>query len=423
MHFGLTPVVPVHQLSTSISLVVMPRKKPHLEYSSTSPFIGPQEQALFLIEDTRQKADQLQAVLVPKLELILDTAQDQIRDIYGKDALPQSLFRIFKSPAHRKQAKTTANFQEASVGLCLKPVKNWFFQLQIKCNYSDISVVMFGLRGREGNPFVRVMQSYSQEISEMLNLGNIYVESRAIDLDGLLPDQDLDIDSFISRLQMVGEKEWKETAFYAEPLSLPILEHKGASLIIDNLVTLYPIFSAASSNFIGESDHFTADFGAFLNWHEQKDSISLHKPRNEQDLHNQVIHAVDTVPAVTPETVLNLFPEEVGEEKVYQEGTLKQVKVNSYERDPKARQKCIDFYGTDCLVCGFNFGQAFGKIGQGFIHVHHLRPLSEIGQEYTVDPVQDLRPVCPNCHAMLHHSKDRTLSIEELQTIVKQHQS
>jgi 5-methylcytosine-specific restriction protein A len=34
--------------------------------------------------------------------------------------------------------------------------------------------------------------------------------------------------------------------------------------------------------------------------------------------------------------------------------------------------------------------------------VHHLKSLAEIGAEYELDPVRDLRPVCPNCHAMIH---------------------
>ncbi len=42
-------------------------------------------------------------------------------------------------------------------------------------------------------------------------------------------------------------------------------------------------------------------------------------------------------------------------------------------------------------------------------------PLSEIGQEYKVDPINDLRPVCPNCHTMLH-KQNPPLAIEELKT-------
>jgi 5-methylcytosine-specific restriction protein A len=66
-------------------------------------------------------------------------------------------------------------------------------------------------------------------------------------------------------------------------------------------------------------------------------------------------------------------------------------------------------------VCGFNFQSRYGKIGKDFIHVHHLKPLSLIDGEYELDPVANLRPVCPNCHAMLHRGK-RVLSIKELKS-------
>jgi 5-methylcytosine-specific restriction protein A len=69
------------------------------------------------------------------------------------------------------------------------------------------------------------------------------------------------------------------------------------------------------------------------------------------------------------------------------------------------------------MVCGFDFATQYGELGAGFIHVHHLRPLGEIGQEYELNPIIDLRPVCPNCHAMLH-SGESTLDIEALQEIM-----
>src|SRR5215510_687494 len=72
------------------------------------------------------------------------------------------------------------------------------------------------------------------------------------------------------------------------------------------------------------------------------------------------------------------------------------------ERDPIARQRCIELYGYRCSVCKFTLEEVYGEIGREFIHVHHLRPLSGIAEEYEIDPVEDLRPVCPNCHAMLH---------------------
>jgi hypothetical protein len=84
------------------------------------------------------------------------------------------------------------------------------------------------------------------------------------------------------------------------------------------------------------------------------------------------------------------------------EGAVCQVIINAYERKAIARARCIAHYGPSCVVCGFNFGAVYGQLADGFIHVHHIKPLSEIGAEYEVDPVADLRPVCPNCHAVIH---------------------
>ncbi len=55
--------------------------------------------------------------------------------------------------------------------------------------------------------------------------------------------------------------------------------------------------------------------------------------------------------------------------------------------------------------------------GVGFIHVHHKVELSSIGREYVVDPIEDLVPVCPNCHAMLHTRKP-ALTIDGLRAIL-----
>lgn len=104
------------------------------------------------------------------------------------------------------------------------------------------------------------------------------------------------------------------------------------------------------------------------------------------------------------------FPEEIG---TYVEGATKSVLVNRYERSSKARAKCLAHYGYTCRVCQFDFEKVYGEIGKNFIHVHHIVPLSLCNEEYRVDPVRDLRPVCPNCHAMLHMGNP-PLTLEEL---------
>jgi len=102
----------------------------------------------------------------------------------------------------------------------------------------------------------------------------------------------------------------------------------------------------------------------------------------------------------------------------FKEGTRTQVSVNRYERDRGARDACIEHYGPVCQVCNFNFESVYGELGEGFIHVHHIIPLSEIGDSYIVDPITDLVPVCPNCHAMLHIKKP-TIDIATLRFTIR----
>lgn len=99
------------------------------------------------------------------------------------------------------------------------------------------------------------------------------------------------------------------------------------------------------------------------------------------------------------------------------EGAVRLVAVNVFERDSRARSACIEHYGCVCVVCGFDFAAAYGSIGEGFIHVHHVQDLAMIGCEYEVDPIEDLRPVCPNCHAMLH-TEAPAMGIDSLRTII-----
>ena len=118
-------------------------------------------------------------------------------------------------------------------------------------------------------------------------------------------------------------------------------------------------------------------------------------------------------PGVTPQ-----FPEEVPLPETVLEGAMQSVLVNRYERNPIGRARCIEKWGTTCTVCGFDFHKRYGDLGLGYIHVHHLKPLSEIREEYELDPVADLRPVCANCHSMLHRSIP-PLSIESLSSLLQ----
>ncbi len=108
-----------------------------------------------------------------------------------------------------------------------------------------------------------------------------------------------------------------------------------------------------------------------------------------------------------------VLPEEISDDVTFYEGSKQRITVNAYERNSKARDASIAHYGTHCQVCKFDFGEKYGEVGRGLIHVHHLKPLSDIGEEYEIEPTEDLIPVCPNCHAIIH-KRNPPYTLEEV---------
>ena len=117
----------------------------------------------------------------------------------------------------------------------------------------------------------------------------------------------------------------------------------------------------------------------------------------------------------TDNNQIDFFPDILNEYESHYEGAKKSVLVNKYERSSKARENAVKFHGCKCKVCGINFEDKYGLIGKGFIHIHHLVPINEIGENYKIDYQKDLIPVCPNCHSMLHRKLyGRELTVDEL---------
>lgn len=99
-------------------------------------------------------------------------------------------------------------------------------------------------------------------------------------------------------------------------------------------------------------------------------------------------------------------------------GSLAAGAVNRHEWNGDARRACIAHHGTSCSACGFSFESIYGEIGKGFIQVHHIVPVSLVTQDYQLDPISDLVPLCPNCHAMAHRRTPVPYTPAELRRII-----
>ena len=136
--------------------------------------------------------------------------------------------------------------------------------------------------------------------------------------------------------------------------------------------------------------------------------------RYERDAGRKVALAILMKPAefITP------VPQEL-----YYEGACEQITIDRRERNPKARKACLEHFGYRCIVCELLFEERYGPEGSEFIHVHHLKPLAGTSASRSVDPIKDLRPICPNCHAMIHKRAPIPFTVEELKTRMSNAQS
>jgi hypothetical protein len=78
------------------------------------------------------------------------------------------------------------------------------------------------------------------------------------------------------------------------------------------------------------------------------------------------------------------------------EASLRRKKLVAAKIENSGKLKC------EVKGCGFDFEARYGKIGEGFAHVHHTRPLAEVPTDGVKISLKDLAVVCANCHAMIH---------------------
>lgn len=95
------------------------------------------------------------------------------------------------------------------------------------------------------------------------------------------------------------------------------------------------------------------------------------------------------------------------------EGQAISIETQKYERSRRNRQVCLDTFGYKCMVCGFDFFEAYGEIGDGFAEVHHVEPVSQMAEPRRLKPLEDLVVLCSNCHSMAHR-RNPVIPISEL---------
>ena len=145
-----------------------------------------------------------------------------------------------------------------------------------------------------------------------------------------------------------------------------------------------------------------------MEWGKAAGRASTDLPRSAEPGLRRLWREQGPTPAGRDELVSGTFPP----------AAVRRIAVNRYERDADARRVCLAFHGTSCAACGYSFETAFGDAGADAIDVHHVVPAAMLGGGYQLDPVADLVPLCPNCHAVAHQRAGVPLTIQELRAMM-----
>ncbi|MDR3110241.1 MAG: HNH endonuclease [Planctomycetaceae bacterium] len=373
------------------------------------PIFVPEDLNAFAIDSPRECVDRVRSDILPKLRAFLQFSKKRVREVYGIE--PNDTKRNL--PEYPNPRPTTSNPQKpeyASIALSGKVVRCTNTKINRTdgkpANFSHCEL-LYGLTA-EGDLSVILRPFWFADLPENRNIVSEFSRFYADNWDMLdyilgkreidRPEKKSDINDFIFETEYKKDKKFFNCRF--KSLYFNIKEEDwdnefGLDDLSVDFTALYPLFEVGYCLERGESvEHIPAMLEKFKLWYDNE----YIDEENESD------------------TIV--YNEEIDNDEFYSEGAVTKITVNRYERSRKARDACVKKYGCACSVCGFDFEKTYGEIGKKFIHVHHLQDIATIGREYELTP-DDLQPICPNCHAMLHTQKP-AIKIDILKTMIKE---
>jgi len=149
-----------------------------------------------------------------------------------------------------------------------------------------------------------------------------------------------------------------------------------------------------------------------------KNEESTKEESSSSTIQSSEIYAKDEEEVISEDGKLNsveMLPEVVNETYEYTQPSKETLDIDYIE---KIKKECIDYYGAICDICGFDFGYTYGETYEQYIDVHNQK--SAEGEEIspTTHPIEDLIPICYNCHHVIH-STTPAIPVDEMRKMVK----
>ena len=106
----------------------------------------------------------------------------------------------------------------------------------------------------------------------------------------------------------------------------------------------------------------------------------------------------------------------------FQEGETHKREAKFVKRNRRLIKEARKHYEAKCEACGLCLSDIYGEPANGFIEMHHRKPIMERDSTEAILTVHDLAPLCPNCHRIIHRLRDSTglvPSVEEFARCLK----
>jgi len=202
------------------------------------------------------------------------------------------------------------------------------------------------------------------------------------------------------------------------------------SQLVRNLVSHKSLTRLGYVTFIEAEEDERQLGGSFILTEDGREYLGQHRAELVSLLENGFSYEdlVDSIEKISSSEDLGSSPPKyVDENAVVFEGTKQLVSTSSYKRSAAVRVAAIAHYRTEdgrlvCAGCGFDFHQFYGELGRGFIEIHHEKPLYEFEEDdrekFMGEAVLSVKPLCSNCHRMVHRNKNNFLTMEQLKGLI-----
>ncbi|MDX9715356.1 MAG: HNH endonuclease [Dissulfurispiraceae bacterium] len=341
-----------------------------MNFKALSDIIFDEQDAnLFLVDDPRLRADALKHSVLPRLRVLMNTAISHIREIYGIEALDDSIVSVFPNFREKRDKELTIKYDSAFVGIGGQRKAKWPgfarkdgklvqilpFRFAFALTQDGLFIVLENgwLKGLDKKSFGSILQFHIDN-EEKINPLCFYARMRPI----VVWEEDLSIFATLKEQYHYRiDHEIFDNHFIGHTYCFPVASHQLVELVYD-FASFFPVYDAYIQIAKGVPDRFDDMLSKLKNWIHQNDFDESESIEEKQTLRQKKAQEKAVLFA---ETKIRVMPA---------------IRWQVFQRDE-----------WKCVSCGRNSHDGV------ILHVDHIIPRSRGGLD-TLDNFQTLCNIC-----------------------------